>query len=123
MTEKKSNASPQKAERLSTDAYPEDYALVEKLKEEMNLDSRKEALHVLCNRYRDNGDDSESTESENTSCDFLIQGSSLALHCAKNYEKPKKTTVEKCRICLKAQKIEKQQNERAEIRSWRSYEV
>lgn len=105
---------PQKAVRLSTDAYVEDSALISQIMADLKLDSRKEAIHILCNRYRDD-DDAESGETENSKCDVLVK-EGAGLFCVENYEKPKKTTVEKCRVCLKAQKNRERQEERAEIR-------
>ena len=108
-------AIPQKAVRLSTDAYVEDSELISQIMADLKLDSRKEAIHALCKRYKE--EDSESGEPENSRCDFLVK-EGTGLFCIKNYEKPKKSTVEKCRVCLKAQKIQKQQEQLSEIRSF-----
>ena len=99
---------PQKAVRLSTDAYVEDSELISQIMADLKLDSRKEAIHALCKRYKE--EDSESGEPENSRCDFLVKDGA-GLFCAKNCAKPKKSTVEKCRVCLKAQRIAKRQEE------------
>ncbi len=86
----------EKAVKLNSDIYSEDYALLNQVIEEKSLLSRKEGLHVIFNGYRG----LPSTEKHECLC-FDASTS----QCLKNPDKIKKTDALHCKACLKAQQL------------------
>ncbi len=98
MTEKEPTNVKQKAEKLNSDIYIDDSALLNQTLVERSLTSRKEGLHVWANVYRGLSD------LEKNDCKYSFGNFCLNTY-GKNPEKLKKTTVAYCQACLKAQSI------------------
>ncbi len=92
-----------KAVRLNTDAYLEDSDLINKIQADLNLDSRKEAIHSICNYYRS---ESESEETEKQKCQHLC-----GEYCSKNAEKIKKVDADYCQACRKSLRVSQREIE------------
>jgi regulator of replication initiation timing len=101
MTKKEPIKLNQKPIQINLDAIPEDYALLEHLKEEKNLNSRKDAFHVICNGYRG------LSNSEKEDCRYRF-----GEFCLENVEKLEKINTPYCQACLKAQNLAKEDRER-----------
>ncbi|MCW4011288.1 MAG: hypothetical protein NWF05_11845 [Candidatus Bathyarchaeota archaeon] len=113
MAGKRSKNLPKKATFLSTDTNIEDFELIESIKEKKRLNSRREAIAVLCNAYRKKPCASLAGESDIESCDYLSDNGEV---CCRNPQKLKNTSLEQCTACQKAQKLAERDRERERMR-------
>lgn len=103
MTKKELIKSIQKPIQVNLDAYPEDFALMEHLKEEKNLNSRKDAFHAICNGFRG------LATSDKEDCRYRF-----GTFCLRNPEKLKNTDVVYCQACIKARALAREDKELAD---------
>lgn len=87
----------EKAEKLNSDAYESDLTLINDIQQKLNLPSKKDVLHVLCDGYR--GTKSEALERGKLNCEFRSPNGS---YCSCNDPKLEKTNEERCSACQKA---------------------
>ena len=95
----------------SADLYFEDSETLNQVLTDKSLSSKKEALHIIFNSYRD----PQSAEQADESCKYLFGSFCLRNMKIEKKQLPKTTPIY-CQACLKAQKLAEDDREIEQIR-------